>query len=523
MISKKNSALFALTTAVMLALSGCSGSDGSASVATQGPVGEPVSGGTFKAIEAFPTNGFDPVQVFSSTSTPITYSALYGDFLVPNPETGASDCNMCETFTTADGGATWDITLKDGIEFSDGTPFNAEAVKYNWDRVKDPTNGSASAGFAGQISETQVVDDLTLKLQMTAPNPGFAGNFIVYALQWVASPAALEAGPELFNKNPIGAGPFTLESWTPNGVTKLVRNDNYYDAPRPYLDAIEVQGVSDTTQRLNSLISGDVDAVLNSDAFAFADAEAAGFVNHEYTFNGGTGVMFNTSKAPFDDVRARQALSYALDLEAISDAASGGYPSVPATLFPEDSPFYADVPLAKHDPKKAQKLFDELAAEGKTLDFTYSMVPGPAAQGTFDSIQSQLQQYKNVSVTADQKPANEAGVFTTKGEYQSTLSSMAFTQPEGRLWGALHSEAGSSNYSRFNDPQTDAALDAAGKTDDVAEQAKQYKIVQERLAELQPYLLYSAYHSGLITTDKVQGVVMYGYTTPRVADIWLQQ
>ncbi|WP_157521111.1 ABC transporter substrate-binding protein [Microbacterium sp. Leaf159] len=522
MISKRKSALVALATATVLALAGCGGAD-SGSPDAGAPVGDPISGGTLRAVEAFPTNGFDPVQVFSSTSTPITYSALYGDFLVPNPETGESDCNMCESFTTSDDGASWDIVLKEGIEFSDGTPFNAEAVKYNWDRIKDPTNGSASAGFAGQIAETEVVDDLTLKLTMSAPNPGFVSNFMVYALQWIASPEALEAGPEAFNKNPIGAGPFTLESWTPNGITKLVRNDNYFDSPRPYLDAIEVQGVSDTTQRLNSLISGDVDAILNSDAFAFNDAEAAGFVNHQYQFNGGTGLMFNTSKAPFDDLRARQAVVYALDLAAISDAATGGYPSVPTTLFPEDSPLYADVPLSQHDPEKAQELFDELAAEGNPLNFSYSMTPGPSAQGTFDSIQSQLKQYDNVTVQADQKPANEAGVFTTAGDYQLTTSSMAFTEPTGRLWGALHSKAGASNYSRFSDPETDAALDAAGKAQSPEEEAAQYEIVQERLAELVPYALVSAYYNGLITTDKVQGVVMYGYTTPRVAEIWLQQ
>ncbi|MBL3699540.1 ABC transporter substrate-binding protein [Leucobacter luti] len=522
-ISTKKSAFVALATAALLALAGCSGGGEPASGSVQEPAGDPVSGGTLKAIEMFPTNGFDPVQVFSSTSTPITYSALYGDFLVPNPETGASDCNMCESFTTSDDGATWDVVLKDGIEFSDGTPFDATAVKFNWDRVKDPTNGSASAGFAGQIADTEVVDDLTLKLHMAESNPGFISNFMVYALQWIASPAALEQGPEEFNKNPIGAGPFTLESWTPNGVTKLVRNENYYDAPRPYLDAIEVQGVTDTTQRLNSLISGDVDAILNSDAFAFADAEAAGLSIHKYTFNGGTGLMFNTSKAPFDDVRARQALGYALDLPGVSDASTGGFPSTPTTLFPEDSPFYSDVPLTSHDPERAQELFDELADEGTPLEFTFSMTPGPSSQGAFDAIQSQLQQFENVTVTADQKPANEAGVFTTNGDYQSTVSSMAFTQPEGRLWGALYSKAGASNYSRFSDPATDAALDAAGKTDDVAEQTKQYKIVQERLAELQPYLLFSEYYNGLISTDKVQGVLMYGYTTPRVAEIWLQQ
>lgn len=521
MISKKKSSVLAVTLVAVLALAGCSGDGGGATAGSQ-PVGDPVSGGTLRVIEQAPIAGFDPTQVFSSTSTPITYSALYGDFLTPNPETGTAECNMCETFTTEDGGATFTVTLREGIQFSDGTPFDAEAVKYNWERIKDPTNGSASAGYASQIGEIDVVDETTLTLNMSTPNPSFAANFTVYALQWIASPTALEAGVETFNQNPIGAGPFVLESWTPNGVTKLVKNDAYWDAPRPYLDSLEIQGIADTTQRLNALVAGDVDAIMNSDAFATEQALGAGFVENDYQFNGGTGLMFNTSKAPFDDVRAGQAISYALDLEALSDAASGGYPSVPKTLFAEDSEFYSDIPLSTHDPEKAQALFDELAAEGKPLSFSYSLFPGSAAQGTFDSMQAQLQDYENVTVTADQQDSSLQGVLGTTGEYQVLTSSLAFTEPSGRLWGALYSTAGSSNYSRFNDPATDAALDAANATEDPAEKAEQYGIVQERVAELVPYVLFNSYHNTLLTTDKVQGAVMFGYSTPRAAEIWLQ-
>nr|WP_243752048.1 ABC transporter substrate-binding protein [Leucobacter weissii] len=429
---------------------------------------------------------------------------------------------MCETFESDDGGATFTVTLREGIAFTDGTPFDAEAVKFNWERIQDPELGSASVGFASQVEEIEVVDDLTLKLTMTAPNPGFVSNFIVYAMQWIASPTALEKGTEEFNKNPIGAGPFTLESWTPNGVTKVVRNDDYWEDGLPYLDGLEIQGVSDTTQRLNALLTGDVDAVMNSEASTSESAVQAGFVSHDYQFNGGTALMFNTEKAPFDDARARQAVAHALDLEALADASSGGYPSVPRTLFPEDSPYYSDIPLDQHDPEKAQELFDELAAEGAPLSFSFTMTPGPS-QSSFDSIQSQLQGYDNVSVTADQRPANEAGVFTTAGDYQLTVSSAAFSEPNGRLWGMLHSKAGASNYSRFDDPETDAALDAAGASDDDEVRREQYAIVQERLVELAPYIIFNSYHNELLTTDQVQGILMYGYTTPRIAGVWLQQ
>ena len=238
------------------------------------------------------------------------------------------------------------IVTREGLTFSDGTPFDAEAIKYNWDRIKDPANGSASAGIASQIDHIEIVDERTAKAVMVVPNPGFLGLMPIYALQWIASPTALEKGTEEFNKNPIGAGPFLFDSWIPNGVVKLKKNPDYYDAPRPYLDALEIQGVPDNAQRLNGLISGGADLILNSDASTFAQGTDAGFVETNYTFNGGIGFMLNTSKPPFDDVRARNALAYALNLEQLSDAVNKGYPSVPETLFTEDSPLLRGHPAA---------------------------------------------------------------------------------------------------------------------------------------------------------------------------------
>jgi len=522
-ISRKRLALVAVTTATLLALAGCA--TGEAPPATDAPAaaaGEPTPGGTLRVLEQAQPTGFDPVQVFSSTSMPVTYSALYGQFLVPDPETGVYECGLCESFTTDDGGATWTIVTREDLTFTDGTPFDAEAIKYNWDRIKDPANGSASAGIASQIDHIEIVDERTAKAVMVVPNPGFLGLMPIYALQWIASPTALEKGTEEFNKNPIGAGPFVFDSWIPNGVVKLKKNPDYYDAPRPYLDAIEIQGVPDNAQRLNGLISGGADLILNSDASTFAQGTDAGFIETNYTFNGGIGFMLNTAKPPFDDVRARNALAYALNLEQLSDAVNKGFPSVPATLFTEDSPYYADIPLQTYDAKKAQKLFDELADEGTPLEFAYTVFPGPG-QTVFDALSAQLSTYENVTVTADQRDTSEQGVVGTTGDYQALTSSLAFSDPSARLWASLHGDAERTNYSRINDPELNEALDAAVAATDIEEQKEHWTTVQEQLAELQPYILYQQFFNGALSTDKVNGIVMYGYTTPAAASLWLQQ
>ena len=513
---------FAAAFAAALLLSGCAGAASDAGTGTaSSPAGEPVTGGTLRVLEVAQPTGFDPVQAFSSTSMPVTFTALYGQFIIANPQTGDYECGLCESFTTDDGGSTWDVVTREGMTFTDGTAFDAEAIKYNWDRIKDPALGSASAGIASQIDNIEIVDDRTARLHMVVPTPGFIGLMPIYSLQWIASPTALEAGQEAFNKNPIGAGPFVFESWSPGGVLKLKKNDNPAGEPAK-LDALEIQGVADNSQRLNALVSGQADMILNSDETLFVDAEGAGFTNHIYTFNGGVGFMVNTAKPPFDDVRARQALAYAVDLEQVATVINRGNGTPPQTLFQEESPFYSDIPLHTYDPKKAQQLFDELANEGKPVDFTYTVFPGTGPV-TFDALQAQLAAYENVTITADQRDTSEQGVVTTVGDYHLATSSLAFVDPASRLWGALNGEADRTNYSRINDPELNAALDAAIATTDVEEQKKQYEIVQERLAETAPYLLFQKYLNGAITTDKVQGVTMYGYTTPAAGNLWLQK
>ncbi|MBO0909811.1 ABC transporter substrate-binding protein [Arthrobacter sunyaminii] len=518
MISKRLSAALV----VALLLTGCGdGNSGSDSSGVAGPAGDPVDGGTLRVLEVAQPTGFDPVQAFSSTSMPLTFTALYGQFVITNPETGAYECGLCESFTTPDGGATWDVVTREGMTFTDGTPFDAAALKYNWDRVKDPAMGSASAGMASQIADIEVVDPRTARLHMTVPTPGFLGLMPIYALQWIASPTALEAGQEAFNKNPVGAGPFLFESWSPGGVLKLKKNENSV-GEQAHLDTIEIQGVADNTQRLNALIAGQADIILNSDETTFIDAEAAGFTNHIYTFNGGVGFMVNTAKEPFNDVRARQALSYAIDMKQIAAAVNRGNGTPPETLFQEESPFYSDIPLHTYNPEKAQALFDELADEGKPVDFTYTVFPGTGSV-TFDALQAQIAEYENVTITADQRDTSEQGVVTTSGDYQLATSSLAFVDPASRLWGALNGEAERTNYSRINDAELNAALDAALVATDPAEEKKHYETVQQRLVETSPYLLYQKFLNGAISNDKVQGVTMFGYTTPAAGDIWLQQ
>ncbi len=307
-------------------------------------------------------------------------NALYGELIITNNDTFDVEYRMATDFSTEDDGKTFTLALQPDLKFSDGTPLDAAAVKFNWDRLKDPALASTTIRQASQIESTEVVDPTTLRVTMVEPNPQFAQAIVAGALNWIASPAALEQGQQVFDENPIGAGPFTLVNWTRQDSIRLEKNESYWDAPKPYLDELTIRTVADYNQRLNAATTGAADLSMESSWTSLERAESAGLATQVTSTGGGQFAAMNFRRAPFDDERARRAVSLAVDLDAANTVVYNGEGEIPRTFFPEDSPYYADIPLSETNTEEAQKLFDELAAEGKPVSFTYLAYPTAEAR-----------------------------------------------------------------------------------------------------------------------------------------------
>lgn len=523
MTSKKRLLFQAAATAVVaLSLTACGGATDNGSD-LDAAAGDPVSGGTLRVLEVASPRGLDPARS-SIADTPITFSALFGELLVPDPEKDEYVCGFCESFATEDGGSTWDLVMREGLTFTDGTAFDAEAVKFNWERLKDPALGGSSARTAGSVDRIEVIDARTAKIHLVEPNPSFPEILTVRAgaMNYIASPSALAEGADAFNQNPVGAGPFVLESWVPNGALKLTRNPDYYDAPRPYLDALEIQATPDVTQRFNGLLAGNADFMVVQEEWFRTEAEAAGFVMSNDDLDGANGLILQTTHAPFDDIRAREAVLSALDFEALSDGVTLGYPSTPRTLFNEDSPLYVDVPLTTFDPEKAQKLFDELADEGKPVEFSFLMIAGSVpAQALYDSMLGQLAEFDNVTVTQNAVEPAELGGRMLGGDFDMTITSLSFRSPDSVLYPNLHT-SGTSNLSGISDPELDEALDAARAATDTEGKKEQYEKLQKRLAELAIFGGTHRYGPGSVRATNVHGITQFGYSTSSAATLWIE-
>jgi peptide/nickel transport system substrate-binding protein len=249
--------------------------------------------------------------------------------------------------------------------------LDAAAVRFNWARLAYPKTGSESGSYASLVKR-MTASGQTLDLTLKLPVAHFQ-TAVAQAMNWIASPKALRGKPQKYDAEPAGAGPFVLSSWNRGGKLILKKNPAYYDKPRPYVDKLVLTANADSQQRAATVKSGGADAGFANDR---ATAQHDGLNVAAPRLGGGLMNVFNSRLAPFDDARARRAVARAVDRKAIVQTFSAySVAEAPKTLYADGSPYNGDTRLPATDKAAAQKLFDELAAEGKPVRFTSPRIP----------------------------------------------------------------------------------------------------------------------------------------------------
>jgi peptide/nickel transport system substrate-binding protein len=499
---------------------GTSGSTGPA--ASSGATGDPVQGGSATILVVSEPRTLDPAQGSNNATGGITGNAIFGSLLDSDPATDEIKPSLATGLDSTDGGATFTLALRDGLVFSDGTPLDAAAVKVNWDRLRDPATGSTYLSDASLVASTEVVDPTHLKVVMASPIPNFSYSVITTSLNWIASPAALAQGKEAFDKNPVGAGPYVLKEWRRQDAMELTRNPKYWDAPKPYLDSLTLRPALDGNQRLNTVTSGGADLAVETSWLNLKKAEQAGLPALTQALSGGTYMALNTRRAPFDDPRAREAVALAIDPQAVNVAAYQGSAQLVDTVFAKTSPLYVDRPAATLDKAKAQQLFDQLAAEGKPVSFTFVSSNSTESRSAAESVQAQLSAFKNVSVQISIVEFAAIAALQQSHDFDTTISSAAFLDPDPRLWITFNGQS-RVNMSGINDPELNAALEKGRTATDVADRKAAYEVVQDRLEATHPLVWMNRYAGGVISQKTVGGLRLYGFASLRPEELWVKR
>ncbi|MDV6265179.1 ABC transporter substrate-binding protein [Rhodococcus globerulus] len=516
-------ATVAATISATLILSGCSGSASDTGDRNATTAGEPVLGGIARILQPAEPRSLDPAALTNSWAhQPVIGNALYGTLMINDTVTLEIEYTMATDFSTTDDGTNFVLTLQPGLTFTDGNPLDAAAVKFNWDRLRDPALGSTSIRQAAQVTSTEVIDATTLKVALVSANPNFAQGLINTGMNWIASPTALQKGQGEFDKAPIGAGPFTLAKWTRQDTIELEKNPRYWDAPKPYLDGITIRMPADSTQRVNTITTDGADLSSEASWMTLSKAEEAGFSTEVVPTGGGQFIAMNIRRAPFNDERARQAVVLAADTDALNSSVYSGKGQIAQTLFPESSPFYTNISLHTQNKEKAQKLFDELAAEGKPVTFTFLSYPTTESKSLGESLQAQLSAFKNVQVQVE--VADYAAVTARAGsrDFDTMISTAVIADPDYALWTAFHGLS-PGNFTGINDPELNAALDAGRTSTTVEGRKRAYETVQDRLVALTPVLWTIRPAPSVMAGKNLRGIEMYALGSPLPEELWLQK
>jgi peptide/nickel transport system substrate-binding protein len=414
---------------------------------------------------------WDPVASFS---TEAAYMAnVYEQLLRINPPGSAEKFTplLAERWESNEDGTVWTFYLRPNVTFHDGEPMNAEAVKISIETAKD----RAGASFIWwMLDNVEVVDDLTVKFNLSASAPIDLIASSLYGA-WIVSPKALEAAAADENfwndGTSYGTGPYMVESYTPDQEIVFTRNESYWGGWKDnQFDKVLVQIVTEATTQQQMLEGGDADLVTripieNYDAFknnpGYTYYEEPSFFNYVG--------FFNTLRPPLDNIKVRQALSYAIPYDDIITIGAKGLGTqsrgpVPAGVWP----WSPDVDQYTYDLEKAKSLLAEAGYEGGGFDLRLTYAAENDTEAAFAPLIKDSYEQIGVNVTleaiafnqqweeAKSDPANAQDMFLLL--YWPTYSDAG----SDNLWSMFYyTEKPFFNLSYWNNPDFNALVDEA--------------------------------------------------------------
>ncbi|MFD7024073.1 ABC transporter substrate-binding protein [Promicromonospora sukumoe] len=540
-----------VTAAVALLLAACSPGGGTTSGE---PSGEPVTGGTltYASGDAEPSC-LDPHVGGNYPQALI--ATQYLESLVSLDEDGEVVPWLATEWDASDDGLEWEFTLRDDVTFTDGTPFDAEAVAANIAHVQDPATASSTGYLAlAKIKDVVAVDDHLVRFEMSAPDSALLESL---SQVWVAmeSPKALERSQDENCAAPVGTGPFVVDTWERQDSVTLVRNDDYNSPPAdvaeategsdlPYLDSIVWRFIPDSASRYAALQSGEVQVIDNAQPDTIQSAESDDAIEELDAPRPGASnrIELNSGKAPFDDERVREAFIRSVNVDDGIQSLFFGTAERSYSPLSGVEPLGLSLPdLFAVDTDAASTLLDDAGwderdadgyrvkdGERLTLDFPVSTNQSiPAEQSLFEQVQADA---KTAGFEVKLQPLDLSSWYGVLAENEYDLVSAPYTKVGPDVLRILyHSDSITpapsgyfANLAQVDDADLDELLTQASATSDAGERASLYEEAQRII--LEGYYILPLYdqQNHFLRSSAVQGLrAMPTVSTPTFAGAWL--
>ena len=479
-----------VTAVLLLGATACTGGE---SVDVEGGGGGGGGGGEggelVAAISAEPDQ-LDPHKTTAYASFQVLEN-VYDTLVQPDENLDMAPA-LAESWETSEDQLTWTFTLREGVTFHNGDEFTADDVVFSYNRIIDEELANAYRFDA--VESVEAVDDQTVEITLNRPAPNLLAQIGAFKGMAIVHEENVTSGD--VTRNPIGTGPFRMGEYASGDSITLNANEDYWDGA-PGLGSVRYTFVSEPSVALANLQSGQVQWTDNLPPQQVESLEGSEEIeigrvpSNDYWY-----FATNQARQPFDDPRVRQALAWAIDREAITEAAKFGLATVNQTAIPETSKWYYDYAPYEQDPDRARQLLREAGASDLRMDI---MVTNEFPE-TIQAAQVMADQLSEVGVRLNIRTEDFATWLDeqSKGNFDAfMLGWLGNIDPDDYYYSQHHS-SGSNNYQSYENPDLDALLDEARTETD--EDAR--KELYDRAAKI---IVDDASYTYLYNPDVVQG------------------
>lgn len=404
----------------------------------------------------------DPAQLSTAfTSGGDRATAIYGSLMKYDKDGGVVPA-MAKSLESPDL-TVWTLELREGVEFTDGTPYDADAVVFNLERHGADDSTSPAKSLLSSVESMVIVDPLTIEFTLSRPSGSFPSLLTNNTtLGYIVSPTAFEADPEGFGAKPVGAGPFALQEWVRDSHMVVTKNADYWDADNVKLESIRYNAIADPQTRTQSMLSKAIDMtppIQGSEWVQFDD-------NDDFTvyLEGSLGAQSfypNVTRGPFANLELRQAVQMGIDPESANTVLNadaiewdGDRNCIP---FKPDSESCTPGAYPEPDVDEAKKIIaDYIAGGGDNKVHLLSTTIMKYYADYFEQVLTEL----GFEVTVESADLTQYASRTVEGNYDAIVSlRLPFVAPFPAFFNQISGTG--SNYTKHQDAEFQEALEAA--------------------------------------------------------------
>jgi peptide/nickel transport system substrate-binding protein len=494
---------------------GCGGS-GTSNGGSSKPSGPAKRGGDLIFARVADNLSLDPT-VLSDNESIWTVEQIFEPLVTPSPDGKAIKPWLATSSERSSDNRTFTFHLRQGVKFSDGSPMTAKDVAFSINRAR--TSGNGITYIDDAIKSVTAKDPATVVVKTKYPWSPLVADISLFANGIIPANFGGKSAKEFF-KHPVGTGPFKLESWSHGDTVKLVRNPNYWQKGKPYLDSVSFKNVSDDNQRILQLKGGQAQIIRFPPFSALKSLSATpNLVAKAFPSTRVDYLLMNQKVKPYDDVHVRQAISLAMDRAAMSKAVlfGNGKPA-DSYLGPTEAFYKPDATAYAHDLDRAKQ---EMAKSSVPHGFntTYLSFNGDRLG---ELAQQQLGQ---IGIKVKIKTVDSNQFFTTQQKGDFEISDDYWTEdipdPDERTGWFLGESASHDYFTNNHDADLKSIVTKSEQVFDPDQRGNLYAQIQAKQAADMPQvpLYYSPYQYAW--SNKVQGFSVSPLGNYHLEDVWL--